>query len=164
MVAHRHGIGGTRWGGVQVACGGAVVKGGSGGVGEGSSGHRWDREGSGSGTERVVVVGQRGRMAWVCGMHSDGTISMPWGVMRAMAMGHSTDEGNRLGTEAEAVGLREVEVVCGEARACGMVAVGKGRHTQRDHVTTFTSRLCATGWHTHVGRAWETVDTLYEHV
>ena len=29
-----------------------------------------------------------------------------------------------------------------------------------DHVTVFASRSCATGWHTHIGRAWETVHTL----
>ena len=29
-----------------------------------------------------------------------------------------------------------------------------------DHVTVFTSRSCATGWHTRIGRAWETVHTL----
>ena len=29
-----------------------------------------------------------------------------------------------------------------------------------DHVTMFASRSCATGRHTHIGRAWETVHTL----
>ena len=29
----------------------------------------------------------------------------------------------------------------------------------RHHVTAFVSRSCATGWHTRIGRAWETVHT-----
>ena len=73
------------------------------------------------------MVGWRGHVAWVHGTHSNSTVGMPWGAMRVIVTGHGTDEGDRLGTEADTVGSWEVEVVCGEARACGMVAVGKGR-------------------------------------
>ena len=34
---------------------------------------------------------------------------------------------------------------------------------RRDHVTVFTSHSDATGWHTHIGRAWETVNALKIH-
>ena len=34
---------------------------------------------------------------------------------------------------------------------------GVHNNTRCSHVTAFVSRLCATGWHTRKGRAWETV-------
>ena len=47
---------------------------------------------------------------------------------------------------------------------CALASWAPSAAMQHDHMTVFMSHSCATGWHTHIGRAWETVDTLYEHV
>ena len=44
--------------------------------------------------------------------------------------------------------------------ACALASWAPSAAVQHDHVTVFASRSCATGWHTHIGRAWETVHTL----
>ena len=44
--------------------------------------------------------------------------------------------------------------------ACALASWAPSVAMRCDHVTMFTSRSCATGWHTRIGRAWETVDTL----
>ena len=44
--------------------------------------------------------------------------------------------------------------------ACALNSWAPSTAMRRDHVTMFASHSCATGWHTHVGRAWETVHTL----
>ena len=44
--------------------------------------------------------------------------------------------------------------------ACALASWAPSVAMRRNHVTMFVSRSCATGWHTCVGRAWETVHTL----
>ena len=44
--------------------------------------------------------------------------------------------------------------------ACTLASWAPSMAMRRDHVTVFASRSCATGWHTRIGRAWETVYTL----
>ena len=43
---------------------------------------------------------------------------------------------------------------------CALTSWAPSVAMRRDHVTVFVSRSCATGWHTCIGRAWETVHTL----
>ena len=43
---------------------------------------------------------------------------------------------------------------------CALASWAPSAAMRRDHVTVFALCSCATGWHTHVGRAWETVHTL----
>ena len=43
---------------------------------------------------------------------------------------------------------------------CALASWALSAAMRHDHMTVFTSCSCATGWHTCIGRAWETVDTL----
>ena len=44
--------------------------------------------------------------------------------------------------------------------ACTLASWAPSMAMRRDHAAVFVSCSCATGWHTRVGRAWETVHTL----
>ena len=44
--------------------------------------------------------------------------------------------------------------------ACALTSWAPSVAMRRDHMTVFVLRSCATGWHTRIGRVWETVHTL----